>query len=238
MMGMALPVGTAYWDPTGSPITTSDPIRSPYGPAIVLKPGRVLAPNVTYTVKLTASMVTDRKGNPMADQNGNVVSGTYTKTFKTENITTIVATSTGDITAAGVSITPNEVLTIGFNTGIDETSVMCTVKNGATTVPVLAFGERGADATMCSAPKMGMIGAPNDDLLLNFFPFTGADAATAMPMNWAAGMYTIDCTGKDDSYGMGSFHFTGSFEVAGMPTTAKDPAAIDNHQFPSQCTGM
>jgi hypothetical protein len=237
-------IGTlgSYWDPTGSPTNTSDPVFIPFGPAIVIKPGVILAPNVTYTVKLTTSMITDRKGNPMADQTGAVVSGVYTKTFKTENIRDISAAfGASDITDPTLTIKPNDVIQIAFNTGVDETSVACTVSLGATPVTVVAFGERGGDPTMCSAPAMGMIGAPNDDTLLNVFPTDVADPVTAVPAmtGWAAGDYTIHCTGKDDSYGMGSFDLMGGFKVAGANgDPKKDANAIDNHALPSQCTGM
>jgi hypothetical protein len=230
----------AYWDPTGSPLVVADPVRTAFGPAIVLKPADMLAPNVTYTAKLTASMVTDRKGNPMADQNGNVVAGTYTKTFKTENIQNTTAAIGGtDVTAkGGAMIAPNDVLSLNFNAHIDETSVMCTVAQGSTPVTVLAFSERGSDPTMCAKPAMGMVGAPNDDTVLLIFPSSSTDAVTATPTTgWAAGDYTIHCTGKDNVFGMGTFDVMGTFTVAGMAgDPKKDALAIDNHQFPSQCT--
>jgi hypothetical protein len=104
---------------------------------------------------------------------------------------------------------------------------------------VVAFGERGGDPTMCTAPAMGMIGPPNDDTLLNVFPTDVADPVTAAPTMWAAGTYTIRCKGKDSSYGMGSFDIMGGFKVAGPAgIPAKDANAIDNHALPSQCTGM
>ena len=65
--------GTALWDPSGSPTVSSDPILMPYGPALVFKPNAPFNAHAQYTIKVNASLVTDRAGNPMADQNGIVV---------------------------------------------------------------------------------------------------------------------------------------------------------------------
>ncbi|MDB4967351.1 MAG: hypothetical protein JWN44_3040 [Myxococcales bacterium] len=222
--GKAVAPGATYWDPTGSPANTSNPIRTPFGPALVFKPGNYLAPNVTYTVKLTSSMVTDRKGNPMADQNGQVVSGTYTKTFKTENLSAQASISSVDVEGMGATITPDEVIQIGFNSGIDETTVMCDVAKGGTPVTVEAYSDRGAKPTMTDC------GNNQDDLILDI----ASVSAPGVPADWAEGDYTIHCTGKDDQYGMGSFDVTGTFTVMG-PKVASDPLSVTKHVLPEQC---
>jgi hypothetical protein len=238
-MGMPVP-GQASWDPTGSPTLTADPDYDPFGPALVLKPF-FLGPNVTYTTKITAAKITDRKGNPLADQNGNPVSGVFTKTFKTEDLAFMAPISSIDPTGMDVpEIAPNDVITLGFNSGVDETSAVCTVDMGGTAVPVTVYSERGAKAASCSKPANGMVGAPGDDLLINIFPGTTADPATALPVmtGWAEGTYNIDCTFKDDSYGMGTpVEVKGSFTVKGPATDPmEDSQDVTNHVFPAQCT--
>ena len=76
--------GTVAWDPSGSQDESSDLIIAPYGPALVFRPTAPLHASASYTIKVNAALVTDRDGNPMADQNGVVVAGTYTKSFTTE----------------------------------------------------------------------------------------------------------------------------------------------------------
>lgn len=212
-----------FWDPGGAPINTSDPVNNPFGPAIVIKPLNVLAPNATYTIKVTSSMITDRKGNPMADQNGNLVSGTYTKTFTTEDITPLAATP--DVTSMGAEIANNDILQVEFNTSIDFTKSTCAVTTGAAMTPVTVeiFPENGADPTACA----------KDTTFLDIYPVT----APGMPATaWAAGDYAIDCKIVDDQYGKGSFEYMGTFTVDAMPgDPMMDTMTVDQHVLPEMC---
>ncbi|MGZ3429067.1 MAG: Ig-like domain-containing protein, partial [Polyangia bacterium] len=107
--------GEAYYDPSGL-ATSSDPVRSPYGPALVFKPTAPFDAQTQYTIKINAALVHDRSGNPMADQNGTIVSGTFTKTFTTENLTLLPATTLTNVAGnTVVSITSDEILQLGFN---------------------------------------------------------------------------------------------------------------------------
>lgn len=220
--GMAVPT-VQYWDPAGSPFATADPVSyDPFGPAIVMKPANVLAPAATYTIKVTTSMITDRKGNPMADQNGNVLSGTYMKTFTTEDITPLAATP--DVTSMGAMINTNDILQVEFNTSIDMTKSTCTIALGAAPVTVELFPENGPDPTACAG----------DSTFVNIYPVTAPGTPAAA--GWAPGDYTIDCKFVDDQYGKGMFEYMGAFTVgtmAGDPMT--DAQTIDNHQLPEMC---
>lgn len=214
--GKAL-AGPQLWDPSGSPTTTSDPITSPFGPALVVKP-LGLSPSTTYTIKVDASKVTDRKGNPMADQNGNVVSGTYEKTFTTEPLTPIAATTATDVRAPGVTLAPDDILQLGFNAAVDVAKVSCTVKNGAAAVPVVAWNEAGSDPTTAACM------AALDPTILDL----AAKDALGAQANWAAGDYTISCSITDGVRGASTITVAGTFSVAGAPQ-AGDPMSIAQH---------
>lgn len=203
--------GSAYWDPSGS-LLTSDPIVAPFGPAIVFKPNAPLAPHATYTIKLPAALH-DRQGHGLADQQGNVLAGPFTMTFTTEELALIALTTTTDVTAPGVSLTPDEILQLGFNAGVDSTSVSCSVTNGTTAVTVRPFSEAGA---ACG----GAVDATVVDLV--------AANGTGGAIDWAPGSYSISCRGKDNVTGASTFSLAGTFTVGGA-AMAGDPQARAQH---------
>lgn len=214
--GAGQPVsGLAYWDPSGSPTTTSDPITEPFGPAIVFKPD-ALGPNATYTIRLTAAKLTDRHGNPLADATGNVVQGEYRKSFTTEDLVLVAATTATDVTAGGVTLTPDEILQLGFNAGVDAATVSCTAQNGNASVPTVAWSEAGSDQAACMSAL--------DKTIVNI---AAADALGA-PTSWPAGSYTIRCSGHDAEGGAGTLAVAGSFTVAGA-AMAGDPQSYTQH---------
>src|SRR5439155_873154 len=184
--------GTATWDPAGSPTNTSDPIRSPFGPALVFKPSAPLAPHASYSVRLDSSKIADRAGNPLADLNGAVVSGFLAKTFMTEDVQILRATTLTDVTAPGVQLKPDQILQIGFNAGVAPASVTCTATSGGAAVAVRAYNEAGSDAAKCAMAL--------DDTLVDL---VATDAGGA-PADWPAGDYAITCGGKDDVTGASS----------------------------------
>lgn len=210
--GTAVP-GTALWDPSGSPTVSSDPILIPYGPALVFKPNAPFNAHAQYTIKVNASLVTDRAGNPMADQNGVVVTGTYTKPFTTEALLLLPQTTASDVTKAGLTVTPDEILQLGFNAPAASTTT-CTATTGGAPVPVKAYAEAGADTTRCAAP---------DATLLDIVAVDGTGAAT----DWAAGDYTVSCT-VDAAGGGGSTTVSGTFTVGGAAQPG-DPLSRTQH---------
>jgi hypothetical protein len=250
--GMPVPSADAYWDPAGSPINTSDPILNMFGPAVVFKPGNYLAPNATYTVKiLQPSMFVDRTGQPLADQNGVMISSSFSTTFKTVNMAMMAATP--DVTTAGAMIAPDDVIQFQFNTGALDfippamnqplvISATATATSGQQSVPVLVWADRGGDPKMCAASQ--------NDLVLNVFPVDqNTDPTTSKPLAaWPTDPKTMMATytitlkvASDDQYGKGSFDSTAggaaawSFSVSGAAGGAMDGQSVVNHVLPSQC---
>ncbi len=206
--------GAVSWDPGGSPLYSSDPLLIPFGPALVFKPNAPFDASASYTIKVNAALVTDRNGDPMADQNGTLVGATYAKTFATESLLLLPQTTATNITSAGaVTLTPDDVLQLSFNAPAAR-STTCTASAGPTPVTLLAFAEAGADATNCAAA---------DATLVNLVAVDGSGA----PTDWAAGAYTISCN-IVPAGGGAAITVGGSFTVAGtaQPT---DPLSRTQH---------
>ena len=205
--------GTATWDPSGSPVLSSDLILIPYGPALVFKPTAPLQASMQYTIKVNAQLVTDREGNPMADQNGTVVAGTFTKSFTTESLALLPQTTLTDVTKSAVTIAPDDILQLGFNAPA-AASTACTASLGATAVPVKAYAEAGASTAGCAAANA------------TFLDIVAVDG-TGAPTDWAAGSYTVSCT-VNALGGGGSTTVSGGFTVAGS-AQAGDPLSRTQH---------
>lgn len=210
--GTAVP-GTALFDPSGSVTLSSDLILIPYGPALVFKPNAPFAAGAQYTIKVNASLVADRAGNPMADEKGNVVTGTYTKSFTTEGLLLLPQTTLSNVTKAGLTVTPDEILQLGFNAPAASTTT-CTAMTGGAPVTVKAYAEAGADAANCAAANA---------TLLNVVAVDG----TGAPVDWAAGDYTVSCT-VAAAGGTSSTTVSGTFTVGGA-AQAGDPLSRTQH---------
>ena len=206
--------GETTWDPTGLPNISSDLILIPYGPALVFKPTAPFEASQEYSIKIASPLVMDRSGDPMADQNGNVVSGTYTKTFTTEGLMMLPQTSLTDVTKAGaVTLTPDEILQLGFNAPAAP-STTCTVMNGGAPVAVKAYAEAGASTAGCATANA------------TFLDVVAVDGAGA-PADWAAGDYTVSCQ-VDALGGGGSTTVAGTFAVGGSAQSG-DPQSRTQH---------
>ena len=206
-------VGTVTWDPAGSQTASSDLILQPYGPALVFKPDAPLNASATYTIKVNAALVTDRNGDPMADQNGVVVAGTYTKSFTTEGMLLVPKTTPKNIAAqTAVTLTPDEIVQLGFNAPAAATTT-CTVTMGGAPVTVATYPENG---DTCGATTA-------DRTLVNLVAVDGGGA----PTDWAAGDYTVACT-VDAAGGGGSLTVNGAFTVSGA-AVANDPLSRSAH---------
>ena len=205
--------GTALWDPSGSPTVSSDPILIPFGPALVFKPNTPFNAHAQYTIHVNAALVTDRSGNPMADQTGVVVTGTYAKSFTSEALTLLPQTTISDVTKAGLSITPDDILQLGFNAPA-ASSTACTASTGGAPVLVKAYAEAGADATGCAAADATLV-----DIV--------AVDATGAAIDWPAGDYTISCA-VDAAGGGGSTTVAGTFTVGGAAAQG-DPQSRTQH---------
>jgi hypothetical protein len=203
--------GLVEWDPSGAANISSDVILIPYGPALVFKPNAPFQAGMQYTIKLDTTKIADRDGHPVADQSGTVVTSPYVKTFTTESLMLLPQTTLTNVTkAAAVTVTPDEILQLGFNAPA-AASTACTATMGGAPVAVKAFADGGAS---CAAV---------DSTLVNV---VAVDAGGA-PTDWAAGSYTVSCT-VDAAGGGGSTTVSGSFTVAGT-ATAGDPQSRTQH---------
>ncbi|HEX9104005.1 MAG TPA: Ig-like domain-containing protein [Polyangia bacterium] len=206
--------GAATWDPSGTPNVSSDLILIPLGPALVFKPSSPFEAHVQYTIRVNAKLVTDRQGNPMADQNGTIVAGTFTKSFTTETLALLPQTTLTDVTkAAAVAIVPDDILQLGFNAPAAATTA-CTATVGGAPVLVKAYADAGASAANCGAANA------------TFLDIVAVDA-TGAPTDWAAGSYTVSCS-VDGLGGGGSTTVSGTFTVGGA-AVAGDPLSRTQH---------
>jgi hypothetical protein len=233
--GAPVPI-TVVWDPAGSSTQTSDVIGNPFGSALIIKIGQLvdamgnpdpagttnydLQEASKYTIVLHSDKIHDRKGNPLADQNGTVLTSDYTIDFTTD-----VTAPVGG--APDVAALPTDgVIQLSYLHGVEEISA--TITNADETpaaFKVLAYTDRADDPAKCAA---------NEDPTT--VDITAVDDAGA-PIAWPAGKYSITVTAKHtNSYGAAS---TGeaSFAVKVDPA-AKSVAATSQaaHVTPAQCT--
>lgn len=232
-----------YLDNGGSPEFSSDLELVPLGPAISIKPQVSLDAATTYTVKiLNPGALKDRQGNAAVALGGGALATSYT--FKTEDLTPDYAGVFGggisypdfsDPTAAP-TITPNEVIQLGFYELAAGDTATVTVTMGPAGAKLLAYSERFNDPTMCSTADMGEPGfAPIVDITNTD---TG-DITTAVPAEWPVGDYTIHVSVKDIN-GRSTFESDYSFTVDATDETTDpdmDPNIQSEHVTPAQCTG-
>src|SRR5207245_6921606 len=109
-----------YYDNGGSFQYSADLELVPLGPAIVIKPTSTLMASSKYTIKiLNAGAIKDRQGNAATALGGGALPASFS--FTTEALTPTANGAFGtssldypDFSAAMVTITPNEVVQIGF----------------------------------------------------------------------------------------------------------------------------
>jgi hypothetical protein len=214
-----------FWDLAGSPDFTSDVIKSPFGPAIVLKPQAELAPNTNYTVRLHPSTLKDREMNSPVDSSGTPLPDPYDQTFKTENIKLRASKSYPTAYTPTPTIAPNEVLSFLFWGPIvaspkgDSSVVMLNVMSGPlTAAQILAYTKTTVDPTMMCNTSSGK------GVWLYLTPAPAASPAT----QWPAGDYTLSFTLTDPT-GAGSYTSPAlSFTVGGAPGDSTDANVIGN----------
>ena len=240
MAGKPVPSVT-YLDNGGSSEFSSDLELVPLGPAISIKPKVSLDAATTYTVKiLNPGALKDRQGNAATALGGGALGTSYT--FKTEDLTPDGA----GVFGGGISypadftmpptITPNEVIQLGFYELPAGDTATVTVTKGPAGSKLLAYSERFNDPTMCSTAAAGEPGfAPIVDITNTD---TG-DIATAVPAEWPVGDYTIHVSVKDIN-GRSTFESDYSFTVDATDETtdpSMDPNIQSEHVTPAQCTG-
>lgn len=214
-----------YYDPSGPPITTSDPVLFvPFGPALVMKPRAPLSPNTPYRIKLDPTKVTDRnRQGTAADKSGRALGNPYQVMFFTEDLTVLAVRP--DVTQPSATIKPDDVIQFSFNAGIDESSVQVALMNDSGPVAAQAFSDRGTDPTMCAS---GL-----NDRRLDVVAGSGGTQQD-MP----EGNYTLMLSGiQDDGLGRSTpFTATYSFTVQG-PKDPMDPSSFTAGMFvlPQSC---
>ncbi|MGZ3440254.1 MAG: Ig-like domain-containing protein [Polyangia bacterium] len=232
--GKPVPAGI-YLDNGGSPQFSSDLELVPLGPALVIKPNASLDAHTTYTVKIgNGGAIKDRQGNAAVGLGGGALPTSLK--FTTEDLTPAVAGAFGSGIdfpdfSAPATITPNEVIQIGFYENAAGDTATVDFTSAPAGVKPIAFSDRGGDASACTKAEPGniLVDVANSD--------TG-NLASAVAVDWPAGNYTFTITVKDIN---GKSTFTSdpmTFTVAG--TDEADPTVDPNiaaaHLTPSQCS--
>ena len=227
---------TIYLDNGGSPQYSADLELVPLGPAIVIKPKTSLDAATKYTVKiLNPGAIKDRQGNAAVGLGGGALPTSLS--FTTEDLTAAAAGNFGtspldypDFTAAMVSITPNEVIQIGFFEAALGDSATVTIKSGCTGAKPIAYSDRGSDPTMCTMAEPGAI-------VVDIVNSNNGVVATGMPVDWPAGDCTLTLTVPDIN-GKSMFTADYTFTVAGTDETDPmvDPNIASQHLTPAQCS--
>jgi hypothetical protein len=243
--GMAVD-SVMYYDPAGSPIYSSDLEYIPLGPALVIKPKASLDAATTYTVKiLKPELLVDRSGQAAQGVDGGALPTSFK--FTTEQLTPgsgglfpdspalngfdypNFVDATADMPA---TILPNETVQISFFENIAGDTATAVVKSGPAGTKLLAYSDRGADATACSKAAAG----DSSGIVLDIVNTDTGDIATAAPADWPAGDYTITVTVKDINM-KSTYSADYSFTVGGArdmdPTM--DPNNYANHLTPAEC---
>jgi hypothetical protein len=226
-----------YYDNGGSFQYSADLELVPLGPAIVIKPKSSLLAHTKYTIKiLNAGALKDREGNAATALGGGALPATLS--FTTEDLTPAAAGAFGvspfdypDFTAATVTITPNEVVQIGFFEPFAGDTATVTIKSGCTGAKPIAYSDRGNDATMCTKSDPG--GFP----VLDIFNSDTGVVATAKPVDWPMGDCTLTVTVPSIDGSGAAFTSDYTFTVMGADVTdpKMDPNIESQHVMPSEC---
>jgi hypothetical protein len=201
-----------YWDPTGSPGFSSDALNLPFGPAIVVKPLDPLLSSADYKIVVHTGTIQDRSGNPMADQNGSVLSGDLTVPFHTATLMPNAAAATTPDLTSMPKIATDSVLQLSFNTqvAIPATTVFALMAPTGATVKLFAYYDRYLNGADCVVNKTTIDLVPIDPT-----------KTTPTPVAWPAGAYTL-VVGTEDTMGTPLTGITGLNMAAG-DVYASDP---------------
>jgi hypothetical protein len=226
-----------YYDNGGSNQFSADLELVPLGPAIVIKPKSTLLASTKYTIKiLNAGALKDREGNAATALGGGALPASLS--FTTEALTPAANGAFGvspldypDFTAGAATITPNEVVQIGFFEPFAGDSATVTIKSGCTGAKPIAYSDRGNDATMCTKADPG--GYP----ILDIFNSTTGAVATGMPVDWPMGDCTLTVTVPSIDGSGAAFTADYTFTVMGTDETDPmvDPNIESQHVMPAEC---
>jgi hypothetical protein len=199
--------GPTYYDPTGSPDTTSLLEIDPFGPALVMRPG-YLSPNSSYTLILDPTQVVDKNQQGLRAANAAALPVPYALPFTVEDLALDFVTP--DLTMTSTVVAPNQFLQLTFNAGVALASASITLTHGGITEPIIVFNDPDPDGN----------GAPN--AIVDIVPGSGCT-----PSDLPSGSYTLRVSGlKDGARGEATpYAQTFTFNVGGAPVDASDPTA-------------
>ena len=154
-----------FYDPSGSPDTTSDPLGNAgvlLGPSLVMKPMTPLNPKTQYTIKLATARVKDKTGKTPTDNASSPapLADPYTFQFMTQDLSLSLAVPAPDMNG-NLIMAPNDTFQIAASADLDP-ALNGTIVKGALAPKTPAKGapasydvevwlDQGADPTMCSA---------------------------------------------------------------------------------------
>jgi hypothetical protein len=253
--GTTIPFDTlnAIWEPSGAPEFTSDPILSPFGPAIQISP-LALTHNRKYTVIIHPALIQDRSGNPLGDQDGNPVSGDLKYSFITENVSANLTLGSfksvspyqlpGDFTpvfGTPPTIYATDVLQLAFTANMELETFQFTLigPNGPVTTAEKYY-ESPRDPETNTCPE-----ETTTNLQINLYNTTGK---LGDPAPWPVGTYQLSFTvssWEDDTSVFRSSDWPGADAAGVLTFTVVEPppdngpdvdaSIIDLHPLPEQC---
>jgi hypothetical protein len=244
----------AIWDPAGSPEFTSDPVLAPFGPAIQLSP-LGLQHSSKYTVVIHPALIADRDGNPVADQDGNLLVKDLRLSFTTEDVSANVTVGSfktvspyqlpGDFTplfGMPPTIYSTDVLQLAFwsNVDIDSFNYRLTGPDGNLITTAEKYYESPPDPDTGTCPE-----ATSTTMQVDLYNTTGTPGKGAP---WPVGTYklvfAINST-DDNTSTFRSSSWPGAAADGSLTFTVIDPPAdnsadtdsalIDNHPLPENC---
>jgi hypothetical protein len=254
--GTSLPLDqlNAIWDPAGSPLFTSDPVLAPFGPAIQLSP-LGLAHSSMYTVVIHPGLIQDRDGNPVADQNGNLLAKDLTLTFTTEDVSSNITVGSfktvspyqlpGDFTPVNgmlPTIYSTDVLQLAFwsNMDIDSFNFRLTGPDGNLVTTAEKYYESPPDPATNTCPE-----ATSTTMQVDLYNTSGTPG-DGKP--WPVGTYKLvfainstddnTSTFRSSSWPGAAADGSLTFVVIDPPadnSADTDTALIDNHPLPENC---
>jgi hypothetical protein len=236
--GQAIPLDelNGIWDPGGTPDFTSDPILSPFGPAIQLSPLGLIHSN-EYTVVIHPGLIQDRHGNPLADQNGNLLTADLKLKFTSENVAANI--TVGSFHTINPYQLPGDFTPQYGLAPVIYAKFRITGPNGSMTT-VEKYYESVPDLATGTCPE-----ADSTTMQINLANTTGTPGESA---NWPIGTYklffAVNSTDENTSTfrssewpGAGSDGIL-TFEVVEPPPGTgpdTDASIIDLHPLPEHC---
>jgi hypothetical protein len=204
----------AYYDPSGSPTDSADPLVEPLGPALVVDLDGRLEVGTAYTIRVDAAAIVDKQGRAATrDANGPIPAAGYT--FTTVPLAVVAP--------AAAVVVPTDVVQLSLTAPVDEASLAAvavrTGTDGPKKVATRTWLERGMDPTQCTPdPRTVDIAAVDEK---------GARMA------WPTGDYVVTLAGKDADTKRHDLASNMTAISVSLPASGGAPVAA--HVTPEQC---